>query len=366
MQKNNPKIVVAAGGTGGHLFPAQAFAEELLNNQKGTDLLFAGSGLGNNRCFQKDKFPFKDICSETPYRSKISQRMRSFWYLSKGIVQSLKLLGQFKPDIVVGFGSFHAFPILFAAKLKKIPYVLFESNEEPGKVTRFFSKSALLTAIQFSSSADRLSGKTATVPLPIKKQGPVSRTAALEYFGLSNNVTTLLVFGGSQGAVAINRLFCEAAELLKKQGSLFQVIHLAGKQEDKEKLASFYVAHKIKACVKEFEDNMHLAWAIADFAVCRSGAATFAEQIAFEVPAILIPYPHGAEDHQTKNAEFMAAIVGGGILLPEVGLHAERLFNEMNALSPSQLQKMRQSIKTFKSREHKTDLCTLVCKFLSN
>ncbi len=135
------KILFAAGGTGGHLFPAQALAEQLMGDS--VELLFAGARLSQNAYFDKTKFPYHDIASTTPFRGGVLKALKSTGILIKGIRESLRLLSQEKPDLVVGFGSFHAFPVLCAAVLKKIPLVLFESNAIPGKVIRLFSKRAV-------------------------------------------------------------------------------------------------------------------------------------------------------------------------------------------------------------------------------
>src|SRR5271170_6437047 len=134
------KILIAAGGTGGHLFPAQALAEQLSQENVGVELMFAGAKLSENAYFDKTKFRFCDIASMTPFQGSPFKMLKSAGVLIKGIGQSLRLLSQEKPTLVVGFGSFHAFPVICAAAMKKIPLVLFESNAIPGKVVRLFSK----------------------------------------------------------------------------------------------------------------------------------------------------------------------------------------------------------------------------------
>src|ERR1700722_1539455 len=115
------KLLVAAGGTGGHLYPAQALASELMQNRQNLELLFAGAGLSTNRYFHKELYPFEDVSSGTPFRGNI---FKAFWRIFSGIKRSMQLLETFKPDLVVGFGSYHSFPLLVAALLKRIPIVL--------------------------------------------------------------------------------------------------------------------------------------------------------------------------------------------------------------------------------------------------
>jgi hypothetical protein len=160
------KVIFAAGGTGGHLFPAQGLAEQL--RAKKVELLFAGAKLSENAYFDKTQFPFCDIASMTPFRKNIFQALKSLWHLFMGISQSLSLLSEKKPDLIIGFGSFHSFPILCAAVIKKVPLVLFESNSIPGKVIRLFAKRAIVTATYFEETKRHLKGETVEVEIPIR------------------------------------------------------------------------------------------------------------------------------------------------------------------------------------------------------
>jgi UDP-N-acetylglucosamine--N-acetylmuramyl-(pentapeptide) pyrophosphoryl-undecaprenol N-acetylglucosamine transferase len=357
------KILIAAGGTGGHLFPAQALAKDLLKKQPKLDLLFVGGALSTNRCFQKDLFAFREIFASTPYL-KVNSLLSSLWTIAKGMQQSFEIIRAFQPDLLIGFGSYHAFPLLVAGVFKKIPIVLFEPNAAPGKVNRFFSRWALITTIQFSQAGNSLSGKTVEVNMPLWERdgkNDVSQEEARAYFCLDPYKMTLLVFGGSQGASAINRLFCEAACFLKEEKKV-QIIHLTGKN-DVEVVRRTYTRYGINACVKEFEDRMHYAWRAANLVICRAGAATLAEQVAFEVPGILIPYPQAAEDHQKKNALFMQTEVQGAVCLDEANLNHEKLYREIeNCLQ--RLNEMHQKICQFKHRDHKQDFTLLISELI--
>lgn len=354
------KILIAAAGTGGHLFPAQAFAEEL----KDSEILFVGGGLSSNRCFQKELFPFQEI-STSPLRKKGLALIKSLWAIVKGVKQSFKILREFQPSVVVGFGSFHSFPMLLAALCKRVPIVLFESNSEPGIVNRLFSRWAVASATQFALASKKLSGKVVEVRMPLwKKEGSASSIEeARAYFSLDPHKKTLLVFGGSQGAASINNFFCESAAELAIAGKEFQVIHIAGNEKSAESARRMYARLGIPACVKEFENRMSLAWRAASLVVCRSGAATLSEQIAFEVPGILIPYPYATEGHQRKNAQFMEKQVGGAMTLLETDLDAQKLKKMIEELidpSKSRLEQMSEAMRRFKSREERGSLSALV------
>ncbi len=367
MRKKRKKIVIAAGGTGGHLFPAQALAEEL--QKEGIDVIFMGAGLGSNRYFDREKYAYCDIPSGTVFRRNILLIFKSLFHLVKGVKHGLMLLQKEEPDLVIGFGSFHSFPILCAAWLQKKMVALFESNAYPGKVNRLFSSGAAYTAIVFPKAQDHLNGKTVEVAMPVRQASPIlSIEAATGYFGLDPRYPILLIFGGSQGALAMNELFLKSVELLKPHHPHFQVIHITGQLEVVAMFKEIYASLNIRACVKAFETNMSTAYQAASFAICRAGAATISELITFELPSILIPFPFAADDHQAKNAHFVHREVKGGIHLSEKGLTKEILAMEIyRFLDPAQshLRQMRQSINTYKSHQDKKQLCTLICETLN-
>jgi len=306
--KSYKKIIFAVGGTGGHLFPAQALARELKENHH--DILFAGGGLGSNQYFHKLTFPFREITSASPFRSN---PFRAALKLLSGVRESFRLFNEFSPDCIIGFGSFYSFPILAAAKLRKIPYILVESNAHPGKVNRLFSRGAKVSAVQFEEAKSMLKGEVAPARVPFwsieNPSAHLDSQSAKKYFHLDPMRFTLLIFGGSQGAAVLN----EAGPLLGKD---LQVLHLCGKDHDPEVLFEMYKKRGITACVKQFEQKMHIALRAADLALCRSGASTLNELIQFNVPSILVPWPGATENHQYKNAKVFES-KGGALLLEQ-------------------------------------------------
>ncbi len=349
------KIIIATGGTGGHVFPAEALGKELL--EQSYDVTFVGGGLKNNRYFHRNSFSYEEVAASSLFKLNC---FRSLWRIFKGVRQSLKILSRINPNVVIGFGSFYTFPVLLAARLKKIPIVLFEPNAIPGKVNRFFSKWATLSAVQFAEAGKWLSGTIIEVKMPTGKRDLTQKESAREYFYLKPDLFTFLVFGGSQGAESINRLFSEAACLLRKDIT-FQVIHVTGKTGPAEKLRQMYLDAGIPACVKAFEERMDLAWSAASVVICRSGAATVAEQITYAVPSILVPFPQAADDHQTKNAQFIEKKVKGGITCPEPTLTAQKLRTLLSQMLRSeQREKMHHAILAFKQDQRKQELSSII------
>ncbi|HSX04187.1 MAG TPA: undecaprenyldiphospho-muramoylpentapeptide beta-N-acetylglucosaminyltransferase [Rhabdochlamydiaceae bacterium] len=347
------KVLLAVGGTGGHLFPAQALARDL----KDVDLLFAGSGLSKNRYFLKNSFPYKEVASGTFLTSNFRRNVKGIFSLLKGFRESFKLLNEFQPDLIVGFGSFHVFPLLLAARFKKTPLILFAADTIPGKVIRFFSKKALVSALQFEEAGQHLKGKTTLVKMPFwSTGGTISKKEAREYYSLDPELLTLLIFGGSQGAAALN----EAASKISLKVP-FQVLHFVGHEKNCEAVQENYQKRGIRACVKAFEEKMHYAWSAADLAICRAGASTLAEMLVYEVPAILIPYPYAADDHQKVNAEIFEKKIGGALMLLETELSSEKLSSLLDELP---LSLMKEKLAAFKQKEKKQDLSTLINSYL--
>lgn len=307
------KIVISAGGTGGHLYPALGTAFKLLKHEPELQIIFAAGGLATNPFFDRNAFAWHSISAAPLLKQAPWKMLKSCGAIAKGIWQSRRLLSTFKPDLVIGFGSYHSFPVLSAARLLGCPIVLHEQNSKPGKVIRLFSRNALLTGVYFSSASAHLKGNTSLLTMPLREgfsRKACSREEACSYFGIDPNKFTILVFGGSQGAQFINhavpKLLCD----LKIPH--FQVLHFAGNDTDAAKVKEMYFKVGIKAIVKSTETRMDFAWRAADLAIVRAGAGTIAEQIEFEVPAIFIPYPYAADMHQESNADYVVDCVRGG------------------------------------------------------
>ena len=248
------RILLATGGTGGHIYPAIALAEELM--EKHAVVLFAGGQLSSNPFFLNSQFQFKNVDCGKLYKSPWLS-LKAMAKVCKGVCQSIKILRKFKPSLVVGFGSYYTFPVLMAAKLLQIPLFLHEANGVPGKVNRIFAPFAETIWVNFPISQLYFKTKSFIAGLPLRSQfnkGVISKEEARIAFQLDPNRITLLVFGGSQGSKRINQLFSEAAifhllDLLPE----FQVIHITGTREDAELSMERYVSRGIPAYVRPFE-----------------------------------------------------------------------------------------------------------------
>jgi UDP-N-acetylglucosamine--N-acetylmuramyl-(pentapeptide) pyrophosphoryl-undecaprenol N-acetylglucosamine transferase len=347
---------MAAGGTGGHLFPAQALAEQLLKEDPSLELFFAGARLSTNTYLDKQRYRFCDVASATPFRGSF---LKAIFTLLKGFRESYALFSREKPSLVVGFGSFHVFPLLLAAVIKRVPLVLFESNAIPGKVVRLFSKRAKWTGVYFSSTKELLKGDSVEVEIPALHTTTPSKEQARKELHLEPHLKTLLVFGGSQGAQKINQHLLSALPLLKKEGFCFQLIHLTGCSKAASATSSLCEELAIPCYVQTFEKRMQVVWAATDLAICRSGAMTVSELLRHGVPSILIPYPAASDQHQLKNANFMAEKVGGATVMLESDVTPELLCQQILNVSHLSLQT---AMKEFKLEQKKEDFCKLVLR----
>lgn len=355
------RIVIAAGGTGGHLYPAQAFAKQWLDRKKSAGILFVASGLKENRCFHPEDFDYREIASSSLLSRNLFKAMKGILHVCKGFRQSVQILKEYKPQVVIGFGSYFTVPVILAARWLNIPIVLHEANSVPGKANLWLSHLSSCVGVHFPDAGNHFKQKTVQVDMPLREGYNidfVSKKDALAYYGLSEDHRTLLICGGSQGAQAINRLVQDCVSTVKQLS--LQIIHITGEREEAQRLSSWYASHKIPAQVKAFEKNMQMAWRVADGFIGRAGASTIAEAVQFEVPGLLIPYPF-ANQHQEKNADYFEHTVLGGWKLLQSGLSSDQLSKKIEALfQPEHQASFRSALQAYKQRPHHMTLCDLI------
>lgn len=321
----NPHILIAAGGTGGHVIPAQVVAEQLQDHN--IIVSFAASGLSSNSFFDGKRWTFNEVSSASP---SVRRPISSLSSLVRGTAQSFRHIRTITPSLVIGFGSYHTVPILAAAALLKIPTVLYAADAVPGRVVRCFAPMARWTGCFFAEAASKLRGTTHVLDLPLRSifSNVLPKEEARTFFGLPSHLPTILILGGSQGSKALNELVPRAMEGFKGQIS---VLHLCGHLADQKHIQKLYLQQGIVAHVLPYESRMHYAFSAADVVIARSGASAIAEIEAFSLPALYIPYPYAMDDHQRKNAE-LAARRGTAIVVSEaeagvenIAVHVRRL-----------------------------------------
>jgi len=224
------KFVIATGGTGGHLFPSIQVAQEL--NRQGHDIVFLGSFKRTNEQMQKTGFPYEDLNAKGLVLALRRETFSSLIAMVKATSKAFRSLKKIKPDVVLGFGGYGAFPVVFSAVLLKYPTLIHEQNVIPGRANAFLSKFVKRIAISFAKSIKYFNPKKTVLtgcPCHFPKEN-MNRTEILKGFHLDQGKTTIFIFGGSQGSQRINGVFLETVKSLRKRLD-FQVIHVSGKQD---------------------------------------------------------------------------------------------------------------------------------------
>jgi UDP-N-acetylglucosamine--N-acetylmuramyl-(pentapeptide) pyrophosphoryl-undecaprenol N-acetylglucosamine transferase len=327
------KVLIAGGGTGGHIYPGIAVAEELKRIAPETDILFVGGDRGlEGRVVPEAGFELATIGARGLPR-------RSPWRVPGAVLANTGaflaatgIVGRFKPDVVLGTGGYVSAPVVVAAWLARRPVVLQEQNSVPGLTNRLLARVADEVHLAFSESRGFFAHKDR-----LKLTGnPVrrmilsgDRKAALARFGLSEGKSTVFVFGGSRGARRINEATLEA--MAKLRGSLPAQFILQTGKEDFAWAKERAEAQSLPVTVVPYLTHIHEAYAAADLVVCRAGAMTLAEIAACGVPAILVPYPFAAYNHQETNAQNLAER-GGAVLIRDSELTGERLASDLRRL----------------------------------
>jgi len=317
------KLLLAGGGTGGHLFPAIALAEQLKSEEPQSEVLFVGTERGlEARMLPELGWPLKTIEMSGWAGLGAFARLKVLGKLTRSFAQSRKILREFNPDVVVGVGGYASVPALLAAKTLGIPYLVHEQNAWPGLANRLLGHWAKRVCLSFDE-ADRAFHRSATVLTgnPVRSAVLAVDPPAIRMEGRSG-VANLLITGGSQGARALNRVL-PAAVALMPPDQRPRILHQAGKGWREETVEAYQKAG-IEAEVTEFIDDMAVAYGWADLVVCRAGALTVSELAAAGLASVLVPFPHAVDDHQTMNAEFLVE-AGAAELLPEGECSAEAL-----------------------------------------
>ncbi len=316
------KIIMAAGGSGGHIFPALSVAQELKKNNH--DIIFVGAFGALQNKIEQD-FPVIPI-SVKGFSLSPKRFFSSIFLMFKAIGESLRIIRESKPDVIAGFGSYSAFAVVAAGILKGCPTLIHEQNVLPGRANHLLSKCAAKIAITFKESEKYFpKAKTVLTGCPSHaKSSPLSKEELLTKYGLMPGLPVILVFGGSQGSRHVNEEFVKAAKILKEKMN-FQVVHLSG-EHDKAVLKKMYAELKITHFLSSFLDTMGEVYQISDLVIGRAGAVSVTEIGIFLRPAVLIPYPY-AGGHQKENAKILEK-TGLARILEEKNLSAE-LFAEM-------------------------------------
>jgi UDP-N-acetylglucosamine--N-acetylmuramyl-(pentapeptide) pyrophosphoryl-undecaprenol N-acetylglucosamine transferase len=320
------RAILAGGGTGGHVIPALAIANELKKSY-GAEVLFIGTARGiENRLVPAAGYSLQLVRVGALKNVSLMTRAKTAFDLPRAVWDASRMLNEFAPDVVIGVGGYASGPAMLAAVVKHIPTLAFEPNVVPGFANRVVARFVSGAAVHFEETAKYFRHAEVT--------GVPVRQAFFEILVLSNKkrngTATLLVFGGSQGAHAINEAMIRCLPELQRQAPGMHIIHQTGERDYNDALAAYQGLGEAAEVFKFIED-MPAAFARADLVVCRSGASTVAEITAAGKPAIFVPFPRAADDHQRVNAEALAR-VGAAVVVEESKLEGVWLAETIAAL----------------------------------
>ena len=327
------RAILAGGGTGGHVIPALAIAQQL-RRQFGAEVLFIGTARGiENRLVPPAGFPLQLVEVGALKNVSFSRRIKTLFDLPRAILAASRMIRAFAPDVVIGVGGYASGPAMLAANIRGIPTLAFEPNVVPGFANRVVARLVTAAAVHFEETC-RYFKNCHVTGVPVRQAFFEIKPKA------GTGIPTLLVFGGSQGAHAITQAVVDSLPGLVARIPHLVIVHQTGERDFAEVEAAYECAG-VHAEVSKFIDDMPGMFSRADLLVCRSGASTVAEITAAGKPAIFVPFPRAADDHQNVNARALEKL-GAAVVVEESKLEAAYLVDTIAALlgDPQRLERM--------------------------
>lgn len=349
------RVAFTGGGTGGHIYPAIAIADAL-RERYGADVLFVGTADRlESKIVPKAGYALRIVASRPLVRKVSVEALQTMGTNAAGIAQALGILRTFNPDIVIATGGYVCFPVMTAARILRTlrtisaPLVLVEPNAQPGLTNRLLTP--LIDEIWTAFSPEEAEKKVLHTGIPVRASlyRRSNRIEAARRLGLDPSRRTILAVGGSQGARTIN----ETVAALVTRRALppdWQILHISGDRDYEYMRAEERKPFgDNKVVLVPYLDDMADAYALAELAIARAGASTLGELMALGVPAVLVPYPYAAENHQAANAQAFARH-GGAVVIADKELDADRLWWTLSeAMAPAKLEQMRGAVRSLSS-----------------
>lgn len=327
------KVLITAGGTGGHIMPAVAIAEAISERDPGTKILFVGTDRGmEERIASMKGLDFIPIRALGIKGKSAANLMKALVVNLRAFLKALSVVREFRPAWVIGTGGYITGMVVLAGRLLGCACAIQEQNSIPGLTNRMLSRVASRVFLAFPDTAGRFpASKALLTGNPLRKELAAGTRAG--------SGSSLLILGGSLGASSINRASTKALQILRDEGVSIKVIHQTGKQ-DFEAVRDAYERLGLVVDVRDFIDDMAAVYRDASLALTRCGGITLSELSAMGIPAIMVPFPHAADDHQSFNGRYVADM-GGGWLIGEPELTPERLAFEIRSRlgNPEELEK---------------------------
>lgn len=344
------KVIIAGGGTGGHLFPGIALAESLIEKYPEAQIIFVGTPKGlEAKVIPKTGYQLNFISVRGFVGKSLNEKVKSLMSLLKSMFESKNIVDSFSPDIVFGVGGYASFPIVLTASLKKIPTIILEQNTVPGLANKLLSKIVSAVAITYPETMEYFQReKTYLTGTPIRMrilEG--DKQKAKKLFNIEEGRITILILGGSLGARKINKAMTEGLSYLLPFKNKIQIIHQTG-ESDYNWVSNEYKNLTFRATVLPFIYDMVEAYSVADLVISRAGASTVAELTAIGKASILIPYPYAAYNHQEMNARRLLSR-GACELILDRELNGEVLAKKINKIltNPEIMKEMEMASRAF-------------------
>jgi UDP-N-acetylglucosamine--N-acetylmuramyl-(pentapeptide) pyrophosphoryl-undecaprenol N-acetylglucosamine transferase len=322
------RVLIAAGGTGGHIYPGIAVAKEIVS-RGGNEVLFVGAHGGlETRIVPENGYAIETISSAGLKSVGLAGKIKGLLILPKSFLDAVRLIRKFKPDVAVGAGGYVSGPVLLMASILRVPTMVMDSNALPGFTNRQLGPFVTKAALAFEEAMPHFGKKGVVIGNPVRK----------EFFDIgprpASGEVNLLLFGGSQGARGINNAMIEALPFLEDLKDRLRVVHQTGIHDFETVKAGYQKAGWTNAHTAEYISEMVDRFRDADLVVCRAGATTCAELEAAGRAAIMVPLPTAADDHQRKNAEAMQD-AGAARMVLQRDLTGNRLAEEIRDLAGS-------------------------------
>jgi len=337
------RVVIAGGGTGGHLFPGLAVARALKARVPDAQISFAGTAAGiEARVIPASEFPLDLIRSAGLKGKSLTARMRGAALVPLAAVDSWRLISRRSPDVVIGVGGFSSGPVVAIAAMRGIPTMVLEQNAVPGMTNRLLARFVGRAAVTYEASLKYFGEKGFVSGNPVRREFLEGNDDPSHDAAINASRIRVLVFGGSQGAHAINVAMVEAAPRLAAAAETLDLVCQTGTR-DFDLVRAAFERHGVQGRVERFIDAMDREMKAAGLIVSRAGATTLAEVTAAGRPAILIPLPTATDDHQRHNARALEA-AGAAELMDQRDLTGERIADRMIALAGDRERRRRMSV----------------------
>lgn len=303
------KVLIAAGGTGGHIYPGIAVAKEIMGRDADSEVLFVGTARGlESKIIPDNGFQLSLINSAGLKNVGLVGKIKGLSVLPKSFLEARKIIRQFRPHVVVGAGGYVSGPVLMMAAIMGVPTLVMDSNALPGFTNRQLARFVDKAALTFEEAMPFFGKKGIVTGNPVRS----------EFFEIPSKARGdefhVLIFGGSQGARAINNAMSEALPLLESHAETLTITHQTG-EADFERIRDAYAASKFAGDVRPFISDIFVEFGKADLVICRAGATTCAELSAAGKASIMVPFPLAADDHQRKNAEALQKAGASRVIL---------------------------------------------------